>query len=226
MPLNLVQSSIIVIASDHNPSVLNPDFLTLRNIIQSDWNWSLIQPPIVTPPYAQVRYDSGVSITVELNKLRLIDETERDDPNDSRIPEIAKKYVRTLEHVRYTSVGTNFRSYVDHDTPWDALSSQFLQERLYAPNTPIEGLVKYTYKSNDARVTLSIETAIKTVQPESSSHFTKGFLLNCNFHRACRTDYPSVKEVVQFIDNFSNDWQTYYDLSTRLIELAQIELAQ
>ena len=114
MSRKLLQFSIVVLATDHNPTILNPDFLRLQEIVPADWGWDLASPPITTPPFATVQYESGVSISVESNKLQVAD-NKITEPTESKIIAMVKRYVAVIPHVRYTAVGINFRSAVELD---------------------------------------------------------------------------------------------------------------
>jgi len=71
MNIDLVQFSIIVVANDHNPSLINPDFLERTGIVDAAWAWKRGTDAISTPAFATLSYDAGVTITVEPRKLQL-----------------------------------------------------------------------------------------------------------------------------------------------------------
>src|SRR4030067_789379 len=104
MKADLMQFSVVIAGNVHNPSLLNPDFLTVRRIVPEDWGWKILEPVIVTPPIATVRYSSGVSITVEHNKLQIVDVGSERVPSKSKALDIARGHVKTLPHIRYTAV--------------------------------------------------------------------------------------------------------------------------
>src|SRR2546428_392286 len=110
METHLIQFSVVVVGEAHNPTILNPDFLAIREIVPKEWGWEVLSPAITTPPFAIVRYTNRVSITVEHGKLQVADLGVGDDPTGSKAAEIARRYVNTLPHVRYTAVGINFHS--------------------------------------------------------------------------------------------------------------------
>ena len=85
MNLELLSFSVVVTGTAHNPSILNPDFLERREIVPKEWGWQVGAPPITTPPFSQVQYATGVTISVETGKLQVSDEGGACDPNQSRI---------------------------------------------------------------------------------------------------------------------------------------------
>jgi hypothetical protein len=44
----LIQFSVVISGETHNPTILNPDFLAVRNIVPSEWGWDTSQ--VVTTP--------------------------------------------------------------------------------------------------------------------------------------------------------------------------------
>jgi len=127
MKTHLILFSVVVAGEVHNPTILNPDFLAIREIVPREWGWEVAGPAITTPPFAIVRYTNGVSITVEHNKLQVADLSVDDDPTGSKATEVARRYVNTLPHVRYTAVGINFHSVAEVPDPATSLKTRFLK---------------------------------------------------------------------------------------------------
>ena len=73
MNISHFEFSVVVVANDHNPSILNPDFLERQGIVQEGWGWTVMGSAITTPPFATVSYDSGVTVSVESNRLQVTD---------------------------------------------------------------------------------------------------------------------------------------------------------
>jgi len=59
--------SVVIAAQNHNPTILNPDFLIRNEIVGADWK--LAQAPVCVEPFAQVQYTNGVSVLSELQKI-------------------------------------------------------------------------------------------------------------------------------------------------------------
>src|SRR5947199_82480 len=100
MPLQLLNSSIVVTAESHNPTILHPLFLERERIVPEQWRLAA-DSVVCTPLMSALRFDNGVQMTVETTKLQVIDSSS----DDSRSEEIAARYVTALPHVRYTGVG-------------------------------------------------------------------------------------------------------------------------
>lgn len=68
--IRTIEFSIVVVAENHNPSLLNRDFLWNNDIVPEEWDWEVLdEQSFSTVQASSVRYDSDVSITVHQNKL-------------------------------------------------------------------------------------------------------------------------------------------------------------
>ncbi len=196
-PLN---TSIVIIAQEHNPSILHPAFLTKVKIVPEDWKE--LEPPICTPAFSIVKYDNGLVFTVEANKLQVMDNNPSSNAEISEAPLRAKKYVQTLPHVRYASIGINFSGLVEC-TGWET----YLVERFLKPGTwnsaPLKvGAIgiKMVYPLADARLNLSLDAGVvKSLQGQSERH---GLLVSGNYHVDLDPAKP-MESAVAAIEKFS-----------------------
>ena len=131
MDISHFEFSVVVVANDHNPTILNPDFLERQRIVQEGWGWKVMGPAITTPPFATVSYDSGVTVSVESHRLQVIDSSAPGGPQSSKVVDIARRYVEVLPHVRYSAVGINFRSVVEHADANAFLKAHFLKSGVW-----------------------------------------------------------------------------------------------
>lgn len=222
-----LQFSIVIIAADHNPTILNPDFLRMRGIVPEDWCWELASPPIVTPPFATVQYESGVSISVESNKLQIAD-TKTSEPTESNIVEIANQYVKVVPHVRYTAVGINYRSAIEVEHVDTYLKSQFLKKGPWdSDDNPMNSVgLNFVYPVESGRLVLSIDSG--TVSDTSSGEEQKKSVIiaNANFHRDLDLSImPTSSQVSDCLNKNSTDWQRYNEILTGMLPIEQRESA-
>lgn len=212
----LIQFSTVVVGKTHNPSILNPDFLSVNNIVPHDWGWEVAET-ITTPPFAVVRYTNGIAVTVQFGKLQVTDVNVGDDPTKSKAAEIATNYVLTLPHVRYTSAGMNFQSVVAVDSPETFLTERFVKagpwntekRRLFAA-----GLRLVYALGNEGRVTLSFDAG--EVQSSDDKAKKRVVIANANFHRDCKED-PAHEQVRRHLTSVGSDWSMYRELLTETI---------
>jgi hypothetical protein len=104
----ITQLSIVVVAQNHNPTVLNPDFLKSNEIVPRDWE--LDGNPVCVEMIAQVNFKNGVKITSQPDRIIFFQGVNDPELKDVEIPRIAADYVSLIRHVRYTAVGVNPRA--------------------------------------------------------------------------------------------------------------------
>ena len=218
MKAQLIQLSVVVVGKAHNPTILNPDFLALRGIVPPEWGWE-VDETITTPPFAIVRYKSGVAVNVEPNKLQVTDMMANGDPRQSKAAEVAAAYVGTLPHVRYTAVGLNFHSVVEVGSPETYLKNRFLKKGNWdnAAHPITAAGFRLVYPVEPAgRVTLSLDAG--EVQAESDKDAgVSAIIANANFHRTCSA-YPADEQVRQYLGELSSDWSMYQKLISDSLE--------
>lgn len=115
--------SVVVVATNHNPTLLNPDFLRINKIVEG--NREVVET-VTTPPVSVVRYKDGLSITMEFEKLQIQQPVPDQLPDACETPQIATSFVRTLPHVSYKGVGLNWLGVVPEDAPADWLKKRFV----------------------------------------------------------------------------------------------------
>jgi len=109
MKLRVFDTSIVVLAEGHNPTILHPAFLTSQDIVPQDWQ--LAEDPVCTPAASLVKYDNGIQFSVQSNRLQVFQAEPPENVGSSEIPALADRYIKTLPHVRYKAVGVNMRGF-------------------------------------------------------------------------------------------------------------------
>jgi len=107
METKFADNSIVILAAEHNPTVLNPDFLLRNSIISEEWGLSVVGQPITTPAFSTVVYSKNITISLEPNKFQVTDASGC-PINKSIICELVRRYVDVLPHVKYQALGLNF----------------------------------------------------------------------------------------------------------------------
>ncbi len=208
MNLTLFNFTEVIVGEAHNPTILNPDFLAVQNIVPKEWGWRVAET-VTTPPLALVRYENGVSVTVEPQKIQVGDSNAEQGPAESKVPQIAAAYVKTLPHVRYTAVGTNFHSFIEMPDPAAYLKKRFLKHGSWdTERHPLHAVgcrLVYLLPA-DCRATLSIDFG--EVTPQATDQKVPAILVNGNFHREC-TERSGATEVETHLTRVDSDWSTY-----------------
>jgi len=207
--IRTVEFSIVVVAENHNPSLLNRDFLWNNDIVPEEWNWEVLdEKSFSTVQASRVSYDSNVSIAVHQNKVIVKDVTFGLDPLDSKVPYIAKKFVDVLPHVNYQGVGINFHSGLQHETPVDFLKKKFLSEVSpdYNNQEMIQAGFKFTYELDDGQVNFEIDPGYVTSEnDEGERERHKGVIVESNYHREFDVESSSIDNIKSVIDRVEAD---------------------
>lgn len=215
MQPQLIQFSGVVVGDDHNPTILNPDFLSKEGIVPNAWKWE-VKDTFTTPAFAMVQYINGVGITVEPNKLQVTDPNMVDGPGTSKVTAIISAYVQTLRHVRYTAVGNNFQSVIQVESPNKYLKTRFLKEGPW--NTSARTLdalgVRLIYPLEKGRLTLSIDAGDAKLPDYKDKKLV--IIVNANFNRTGNTQ-PAYEQVTKFLIKTMEDWATYKKLLTSIL---------
>jgi len=180
MKLELLNASVVVLAQQHNPTILHPSFLRLQDVVPADWE--VAEDPISTPPFSVVKYANGLVFAVETNRFQVIDNSPPADPRESRVAELAKKYIRALPHVRYTAVGVNFSGFVESAEPQKALCRRFLKRGPWNGKAlTIAGLgLRFSYPVSEGG--LRVDCNSGTVRRGKDTEEKTGMIVNVNYH--------------------------------------------
>lgn len=215
---DFIQFSIAVVGQNHNPSIINRDFLNIRNIVPLGWDWDVNDDQmIVTPLLAQVSYKNGVAIRVEPNKATFVDSTGA-IPLDSKIPTIASVFVDTLMHVKYTAMGFNFRCIVLKPDPDTYLKSRFLKTKdLVHEDQAVRSVgLRFVYDIPGGRMNLHLDPGIAERKDDDASKKNPVILILCNCHRDL-TDYPANTQIYKSLKDLGSDWTQFNQLINHLI---------
>jgi hypothetical protein len=203
-PFAITDVSVVVLAQDNNPTILNADFLRAQEIVPDRIGDLVPDSVLVTPAIATVRFSTGFSITLERGRLLVAESREELDPDDSLVPEVARRMTRVLPHVRYTAVGTNFTARWPVAEAEKFLTARFLREGPWnadARQVADIGL-RLQYDIKEAQFQLSLESA----RAEGES-----FVLALgNVHRSW-DEYPASEKIDRALDEYQRDLALFRD---------------
>ena len=201
--LEIYECSIVAAASNHNPTILNPDFLKRNGIIPEEWEAKKV---LCTEVISQVVFGNGLGITIEPKRIIFLE----NDPERSTLPrldEISVRYVQTLPHAAYTAVGINFKAVVAFKHLEEAKA--WLLENLVSsgPWKSIDGGLKgasltLVYEIQAAKLTLKLDPA--EVQRAGEPSPRPVVLFDGNFHRELPKDNHSL--VIPRMEAIMNAW--------------------
>lgn len=219
MRIYLNAASVVLAGQEHNPSLLNPDFLERNEIVPSSWSDERGTPVLTTPPLSIVTYANGISIRVEPNRVQIQDGGPDPRLSVSPITGIATRFVKTLPHVRYTAVGINLQSVAECDSPSDILKGRFLKPgRWDRKKRPVQSAgFRFVYEIRDSRIIVSLDSgkAEKRLQGPRGDPVPV-ITISANFHRDCSAG--TFESVIEHLSNAESNWQIYRELIDDLIE--------
>ena len=147
----LRSASVVITAENHNPSTLNPDFVTVNGIIPEEWK-SI--NTITTPGLSLLEYDNHVKLILDPNALTIVCECNEPFQKRHKYPahDIAVKYVKILPHTPYKNLGLNCIISIPRDEPQEWITKQFLKPALYDTRTQL--VPKFIIKNKKNTLTL------------------------------------------------------------------------
>jgi len=153
--------SVVVLGQNHNPTVLNPDFLKINKIVPSEWE--LASPPICVEPMSQVVFKNRVKITAQMDRIIFEETIEKEQPIRLFTPGIAQKYTKVLPHVEYTAVGLNPKGHLNTEGK-KVSCKKFLVDKFIKKgpwqdfeNSSVSPSLKFAYNVEDTTFSLTIE---------------------------------------------------------------------
>ena len=205
--------AIVLAAQNHNPTVLNPDFLKYTKIVPD--TWELKEPPICIEPMAKVAFNNGISITADLDKVSFIENIENVD--EIRIVEISEKYAKELPHVHYTAIGINPKGHIIFDTIDNAksfIADTFINSGTWSKfeNNRIGAGVRFSYKFDQTTFNVSVGVSMWKV---SEKELLPVVLFSTNFHHMVIGE--SKEEKLDSISKIIKDCQVDIDIFKEFI---------
>jgi hypothetical protein len=180
LKLNLLNTSVVILAEAHNPTILHPTFLSGQKIVPPEWE--LAESPLCTPAIAVARYKNEVVFMAEIGKFQIVDTQPRRDPP---IAQLAAKYIEALPHVHYVAVGINFAGFAENDTPAHWLQERFFKSGPWSTQYEAEAAgLKFAYPADQAMLTIDAGT----VQQDPKQSAQACILFNCNYHSSLSKD--------------------------------------
>lgn len=217
---DFTELSIVIVAENHNPTILNPDFLKFNEIVPKEWVVS--KPPLCAHPVSQVEYKNGMRITAELNKLIFFTPKLVSNHSETNISDIVKRYVDTLRHVNYKAVGINPRGHFSFDSK-DSLTTYFVNNLLSKGAWAdfcggVRSIsIKLRYELDSVIYNIGIDQASLR---EDKSREDNVLSISGNFHHPIASNHSmeSYKKVVEIIDNMDSDLDQCSNFSKLLPE--------
>lgn len=196
--MKLSGSSCVVVADQHNPSILNPDWLVKTKIIHPEWK--LADPSITTPLFARCSYVNKVQLLLEPAKLTVSCITVKDTDLSGELPRIVRKYVDSLQHIPYKQLGNNFRFSVDMPDVLSKLKNKLIKKGSWRVDSISKIKTTFQYFCDDYSINLTIESSEFKERNETNGKESV-LILDFNYHR----ELDDFSSLVRGIDSWQDD---------------------
>jgi len=213
MKAELLNAAIVVVAREHTPSMLHPSFLESQGIVSSDWK--LLEPPICTPPISIVKYNNGVVLTAESNKLQVLQTPVESSKLDLVIPELTSRYIEKFPHISYIAVGVNFAFIIQifikekvHDLGDLKLKSASIR-------------LAYPISTDKQRVVLNVSCEPKEVIERGEAK--RGILVSANYHHYIDEE-KTLEDTMKAISTFESRLTHFKDVIIPKLFGAEVQL--
>ncbi len=206
--------AIVVVASNHNPTILNPDFLKYNSIVQADWDLS--RSPICIEPMAEVAFNSGVKITAQIDKVIFHENVKDGNITNLNIPDIAVKYTTTLPHVEYKAIGINFRGHIilgENLSPQEYMINSLIVKGPWSDYgiSPVQSKITFSFSLEDSMSNLTMEQ--KSIKIANDVQIPVLFF-GSNFHHELEGQNREERlgSLIKIINNWEIDCDKFHEL--------------
>ena len=200
----LVELSVVLVATSNNPSIINPDFLCHNGIIDKDRR--LQEDPVATPVFAQVVYEGGLTVRADPERVMFVQSASEEKLTGIVCPTMAEGYVRAVPHVPYRALGINPKLHVALDKVSRARVVNALDGRgswLSFKDSEPEVQLKAIYRFSGRRITMDVLGAARR---RPSGGESRGLLFQGNVHR--ELEQTSSQTRVDTLVSIIGEWET------------------
>ena len=179
--IDIVEISVVLVATSNNPSILNADFLRYNNIV--DRNRKVHDPQVSTPAYSQVTLEGGLTVKADPERVIFEQKADKLAIDDIVCLQTANRYVRNVPHVPYRAIGINPKAFVlAKGSSADMVSNTLIGNGAWMSFKDITPKVqlKAIYGYNDRTITFDVAEVEKK---EEDGRNSPGVLYQGNFHR-------------------------------------------
>ena len=210
--LSLQELSIVIAVRGFSPTLLTVDFLKYSGIIPIDWE--LARSPIINSQVSQVSFTSGVNVVAQMDSIifsEVLDNKIQNETQESKMIEIAHKYIEVLPNADYQAIIINpriFLSFPDliNDNSLaryyivnNFLSSGISNQASFKP-TKAEILLTYTLAQRQLKISICEANLQLSNQPSQVSVLLSGSFVYEIFKEA-------ISDRISQLHEFINNWQ-------------------
>lgn len=201
----LHEIAVVIVGENHNPSILNPDFLWHNDIVPEGLEVS--GPVIGTPAFSRVVYASGLRIDSEPGRISFAESIRGGQP--PVCPGVARRYLRAVPHVRYTAVGVNPGTILDATGQFAPAGLLKAGSRMQFDGVSPSAEIMLIYRLDGQTVNLTVKTG------RDPNGVKKVVAFHGNFHRNIEGEKSESHMVAHAI---VGEWEKYAADFIRLVE--------
>jgi len=192
-----------VIVGSYDASLLNPDWVERKVLKDLCAGWRTQEPPISTPVFSRVVYDSGIAITIDERSVQF----RSDPPNGELLADIVERIREVMQHVDPRAVGNNSKWLAPAQDPDILVIEKYVSKR---DHLVAKGLVsarlKFTFAGDGYNANISIDPG--TFVHKTTQRTTAGVMTDINIHR----DVADNDEAVTAARLLTQDIHTAHEL--------------
>ena len=216
-----VELRVVIVGSSHNPSILNPDFLRHNNIVPEEWK-TVAGETFSSPMASQVSYRKGEKALLVSSDISRLAFLEKDaEKNEFACPDMARRYLKTVPHVRYTAVGLNLALRVPAAA---GVGKDILTKHLFRPGPwgDYEGVspgleASFVYDLGSKKISLSVG-----VDSTGQAGAKKDeIVFRGNIHRDIRSEQDSANAAVGIVAEWRDDLGAFCKMASSFWERMQ-----
>ena len=175
----LMALSVVLVADNIDPSIINPDFLRHNGIVGSDLKTE--QPPASTPVLSQATFEGGLSVVALPDRFNVMQQGEA-STEDIVAPDIAKCLLEKVPHPAYKAIGINPTCFRPLDDASEGVATALIEGGKWMAFGGISPVffLKAVYSYEDRQITMDVQDVKRR---ESDGSETSGLLFTANVHR-------------------------------------------
>ena len=210
----LLEHSVVLIAENINPSIINPDFLGKH--AAEYLNLKTEHPPVSTPVFSQVSFEGGLTVIALPDRIsfaRQIKNVEDSKKIDNGMVSV-RDLLPKLSGVGYKSIGINMKCFKKLERGQaENVKDVYFKDASWMVHRNCNPLIslKAEYIYNDKQITLEVNNAKADAPERSEIH---GLLYNANIHRNIEEiDHGKrIDSMATILTNWKNDKDEFDNL--------------
>lgn len=194
MNKTIFDTSIVIIANQHNPTILHDSLLRSYEIIPG--TFQVVQnQQVCTPAFSSVKYTNGIEFLVDNIRLQIKNTKPSPSKTDLSVDTLASAYLKRVPLVAYTHIGLNISYILKSEDP-DFMKSHFIKKDFLRKFEIDDINLSFMKKLEDSilTVTTKMETGVE------DNEFLIKVLGNYNFELK---ENESNEDIIKIIENYT-----------------------